>query len=397
MTIAILHNYYQQRGGEDTVFEAESRLLEERGHKVIRYAVHNDSVSAYSQLRLARVTVWNPDSYNALRALFRTEKPDVVHCHNTLPLISPSAYAAANDAGIPVVQTLHNYRLLCPNALFFREGRVCEDCLGKFFAFPAVQHRCYRGSLPASAVVAGMTAWHRLWGTWEKRVDKYIALTEFARAKFIEGGLPSEKIIVKPNFVETDAGFAHAEETRNYALYVGRLSEEKGLMTALKAWQLLPDNGSGQEFYIIGEGPLEAEAKDFVRLHSLDSVRFLGQKPFPEALEAMKFARMLVFPSLLYETFGKSMIEAFSGGTPVIASRLGALAEVVRDGHTGLHFEVGDAESLAIALRRMNELSPDNYASMRLAARQEYEAHYTAEANMRLLEQIYHECQKQNR
>jgi glycosyltransferase involved in cell wall biosynthesis len=392
MTIAVLHNYYQHRGGEDTVFEAEARLLEERGHRVIRYAVHNDSVGGYSQLQLARATVWNPETYKALTALFRTEKPDVVHCHNTLPIISPSAYTAANDAGIPVVQTLHNYRLLCPNALFFRDGHVCEDCLGKTFALPAVVHKCYRGSMPASAVVAGMTAWHRMIGTWEKRVSRYIALTEFARAKFIEGGLPKEKIVVKPNFVETDAGFAEAPDTRNYALYVGRLSKEKGLMTALEAWRLLDSNTSAQEFHIIGEGPMEEEARAFVAQHSLDSVRFLGSKPFSEVLETMKIARMLLFPSLLYETFGKSMVEAFSGGTPVIASHLGALAEVVSDGRTGFHFAVGNAQNLAECIQRMNALSPQEYAIMRRAARAEYEAHYTAEANMRLLENIYADC-----
>lgn len=392
MTIAVLHNYYQHRGGEDTVFEAEARLLEERGHRVVRYAVHNDSIGAYSQLQLARATVWNPETYKALTNLFRAEKPDVVHCHNTLPIISPSAYTAANDAGIPVVQTLHNYRLLCPNALFFREGRVCEDCLGKTIALPAVLHKCYRGSMPASAVVAGMTAWHRATGTWENRVSRYIALTEFARAKFIEGGLPENKIVVKPNFVETDVGFADAQETRNYALYVGRLSEEKGLMTALKAWRSLHIGNSKQELHIIGEGPMEKEARAFVAQHNLDTVRFLGGKPFSEALYAMKFARMLIFPSLLYETFGKSMIEAFSGGTPVIASRLGALAEVVSDGHTGFHFAVGNAENLAESIQRMNALSPDEYATMRRAARTEYEAHYTAEANMHRLENIYAEC-----
>lgn len=392
MTIALLHNYYQHRGGEDTVFEAEARLLEERGHRIMPYAVHNDSVGEYSALRLARATVWNPDSYKALKALFLREKPDVVHCHNTLPLISPSAYFAANDAGIPVVQTLHNYRLLCPNALFFREGRVCEDCLGKTFALPAIRHKCYRGSLAASSVVAGTTALHHAWGTWEQRVHTYIALTEFARAKFIEGGLPAEKIVVKPNFVETDAGFVAAENTHDYALYVGRLSEEKGLMTALDAWRILRERGVPTPLHVIGDGPLEGAAKEFTNAHKLDTVSFLGRKPFPEALEAMKTARMVVFPSLLYETFGKTMIEAFSGGTPVIASGLGALQEVVQHGRTGFHCKVGNAVSLADAVQTMNGLPSETYASMRFAAREDYEAHYTAEANMRDLEGIYTRC-----
>lgn len=392
MTIALLHNYYQHRGGEDTVFEAEARLLEERGHRVIRYAVHNDDVSRYSSLQLARLTVWNPDSYKELKAMFLREKPDVVHCHNTLPLISPSAYFAANDTGIPVVQTLHNYRLLCPNALFFREGRVCEDCLGKTFALPAIRHKCYRGSLPASAVVAGTTALHHWWGTWDKRIQTYIALTEFARAKFIEGGLPAEKIVVKPNFVELDAGFVSAEKTETYALYVGRLSEEKGIMAVLEAWRVLQKRGDTTPLHIIGDGPLEEAAQTFTHTHQLSLVKFLGRKLFSEALEAMKTARMVVFPSLLYETFGKTMIEAFSGGTPVIASQLGALQEVVEHGRTGLHIPVGNVEALANAVETINRLPSEQYAAMRLAARKEYERRYTAEANMQALEQIYAQC-----
>jgi glycosyltransferase involved in cell wall biosynthesis len=390
MTIALLHNYYQHRGGEDTVFEAEARLLEACGHRVVRYAVHNDNVKGHSAFALATAAVYNHDTYTTLQRLFRTERPDIMHCHNTLPLISPSAYFAANDAGVPVVQTLHNYRVLCPNALFFRDGHVCEDCLGKTFAFPAIVHKCYRGSRAASAAVAGMNAFHTLAGTWAKRVDKYIALTEFAKGKFVEGGLPQEKIVVRPNFVEQDAGFVDAPNVRNYVLFVGRISPEKGIMTALRAWRIVEkEKGIQAEFHIIGDGPEEHAAREFVAVEDLHSVRFLGRKTLADVLQAMQHARVLVFPSMLYETFGKSMIEAFSCGTPVIASRLGALAEVVADGRTGFLVPVGDAAALAKRIEEVWSMPHTNYAAMRRAARAEYEAKYTAATVMQQLEHIY--------
>lgn len=392
MTIALLHNYYQQRGGEDAVFESEARWLEKRGHNVVTYSVHNDDVAAYSASRLARATFWNNEAFDKVAALFRRTKPDVAHFHNIFPLLSPSVYAAANKQGIPVVQTLHNYRLLCPNALFFRNGGVCEDCLGKALALPGVVHKCYRSSFSASAAVAGMTAWHSLAGTWKKKVQKYIALTEFAKQKFIMGGLPSEKIVVKPNFVETDAGFSSADETRNYVLYVGRLSEEKGIMTALKAWSKLGSSRHNHEFIVIGEGPLQSAAKRYASEQRLNSVKFLGQQPLSSVLEWMKFARALLFPSLLYETFGKSMIEAFSVGTPVIASGLGALAEVVDDGVTGFHCTVARPESLAERLQKLFTLPENQYSQMRKNARNAYERRYTPEINMSLLESVYEEC-----
>ncbi len=384
MTIAVLHNYYQYRGGEDSVFEAETALLEARGHRVIRYTVHNDAVNGRSALWLAQATVWNRETYAALQDLFRRENPDVVHCHNTLPLLSPSAYTAANDAGIPVVQTLHNYRLLCPNALFFRDGHVCEDCLGKSIALPGVRHKCYRESTAASALVAGMTALHRFWGTWDKSVTVYLALTDFARRKFIEGGLPAEKIFIKPNFVEHDAGIGSG--TGDYALYVGRLSPEKGAMTLLEAWKQLP---STMPLVIVGDGPLQTTMAEFIALNGLTNVSLIGRKTMPEVMELMKGARCLVFPSTLYETFGKSMIEAFACGTPVICSRLGAMQELVEDGVTGFHFTVSNTANLAAKLHAMWQMPQTEYAQMRQNARHVYEQRYTAEQNMAQLEEIY--------
>jgi glycosyltransferase involved in cell wall biosynthesis len=206
MRVLLLHNHYQQPGGEDQVFAAERDLLEAHGHRVLQYTTHNDQLADMGRAGLVKAAVWNGAVYRELRALIRKEKLQVAHFHNTFVLISPAAYYAAQAEGVPVIQTLHNYRLLCPNALFFREGRVCEDCLGKTFPWPGIAHACYRESRPASGTVAAMLTTHRALGTWKRAVDLYIALTGFAREKFIEGGLPSEKIVVKPNFVHPDPG-----------------------------------------------------------------------------------------------------------------------------------------------------------------------------------------------
>ena len=232
MRVLAVHNEYQQAGGEDQSFEAETSLLEENGHRVRRYVVHNDRLAGMSQLESASVAVWNRSSYRDLRSLIREEQPEVVHFHNTFPLISPAGYYAARAEEVPVVQSLHNYRLLCPNALFFRDGHACEDCQGKLVPWPGVLHACYRGSRPASGAVAAMLATHRLLRTWTKMVDLYIALTDFARMKFIEEYLPAEKVVVKPNFLHPDPGFGQVRE--DYVLFVGRLSVEKGVDTLIR-------------------------------------------------------------------------------------------------------------------------------------------------------------------
>jgi glycosyltransferase involved in cell wall biosynthesis len=416
MTIVIAHNYYQHRGGEDAVFEAECALLESRGHRVIPYTVHNNDVqssSLFASLHLASKALYNRSTYDALAALFRHEKPDVVHVHNTLPLLSPAVYFAAHDAGIPVVQTLHNYRLLCPNALFFREGRVCEDCLGKPFAFDAIVHRCYRSSHAASAVVAGVSSLHRMLGTWHNRIHTYIALTEFARQKFVAGGLPASKIVVKPNFVllpdstpfpaEPLASSSSNEKAlRTSVLFVGRLSPEKGIVTLLRAWKLfmkqiqaaptashLNHTAILPELRIVGDGPMEQTLRALAANDTIDAVLWLGRKSNEEVIRLMQQARCLVFSSELYETFGKSMIEAFSCGTPVICSRLGAMEEIVEDGITGFHCHPSDPTDLAHKLHTLWNLSEERYAAMSRAALSCYKEHYTATRNAEQLEAIY--------
>jgi glycosyltransferase involved in cell wall biosynthesis len=376
-----VHEHYQQPGGEDQAFARENALLEAAGHSLVRYSVHNDQIRDMGRLRLAQATVWNQAVYRELRDLIRRERPALAAFQNTLPLISPAAYYAASSEGVPVVQTLHNYRLLCPSGLLFREGRVCEDCVGKTVAWHGVIHGCYRGSRPASAAVATMLAVHRVLGTWDEQVDLYVALTEFAREKFVAGGIPPERIMVRPHFVHPDPG--PGEGKGGYALFVGRLSPEKGLDTLLDAWGRL---GGRMPLRIVGDGPLGPLVR--ATAGRTPGVEWLGRKSVDEVSRLMAEAAFLVFPSKWYETFGLVAIEAFARGTPVIAARIGAIAEVVAHGRTGLHFRPGDPEDLAGQVE-WALTHPSELAVMRREARTEFETKYTAKRNYELLMDIY--------
>lgn len=381
MRVLFIHNKYQQAGGEDEVFAAEARLLEARGHQVLRYTVHNDQIANMNSKTLLKATVWNSSSYRDVRDLVHKSQPDIAHFHNTFPLISPAGYYAVKAEGRPVVQSLHNYRLLCPNALFFRDGHTCEDCVSRTPPWPGVLHACYRESHSASGAVAAMLTAHRLLRTWTRMVDVYITLTEFARNKFIQGGLPAERIVVKPNFLHSDP--EPEERWGNYALFVGRLSVEKGVDTLLAAWELLEDQ---MPLKIVGDGPLSGVVAQAAR--RLESVEWLGRQPREQVLELMKRARVLIFPSICYENFPLVVVEAFAVGLPIIASNLGSLASLVNPGHTGLLFRPGDpkdlAEKVEWALTR-----PDELAGMRREARSEFETKYTAERNYERLLSAY--------
>jgi glycosyltransferase involved in cell wall biosynthesis len=381
MKILAVHNRYQRPGGEDQVFVDETALLETRNHRVLRYEVHNDQVKQVNRLTLAKDTVWNTSAYRELGALIRRERPHVVHFHNTLPLVSPAGYYAARAEGVPVIQTLHNYRLLCPVALFFRDGRVCEDCMGKAVPWPGVVHRCYRGSRTASGVIATMLTVHRALRTWTEMVDVYVALTEFARNKFIEGGLPAGKIVVKPNFVAPDPG--RGQGGGGYALFVGRLAPEKGTGTMLAAWDRL---GTRIPLKIVGDGPLRDQVVEAAARQS--NVEWLGHRPVEDVQALMGKADVLIFPSQWYETFGRVAVEAFAAGTPVIAANIGAVAELVEHGRTGLKFRPGDPEDLVTQVEWALSHSAD-LRSMREEVRAEFEAKYTAERNYRALMEIY--------
>jgi glycosyltransferase involved in cell wall biosynthesis len=386
MKILVVHNVYQQRAGEEAVTGAEARLLGANGHVVVRYERHNDELQgrgALSGIGAAVETIWSSRSFREIAALIEKERPDVAHFHNTFPLISPSAYYACARAGVPVVQTLHNYRLLCPAAKFRRDGKVCEACLGRNVAWPGVAHGCYRGSRPATAAAAAMLAVHRGMGSWQTKVDIYIALSEFARRKFIEGGLPADRIVVKPNFVAGD--WAPKMQPGGYVLFVGRLSDEKGPQLLPSAWRSMRTR---IPLRIAGDGPLLEKLAREVRGSLLPQIELTGHRQPDQVRVLMQGARFLVFPSVWYEPFGLTIVEAFASGLPVVASRLGSMAEIVQDGVTGLHFEAGSAGDLTAKVEwAWNH--PEELACMGRAARAEYEAKYQPSTNYEMLMDIY--------
>jgi glycosyltransferase involved in cell wall biosynthesis len=380
--ILILHNRYQIGGGEDVTMQTEKALLEANGHTIALLEVNNDNItSSLEKFKAAVSAIYSLSSKQLVLAEIARFQPDVVHIHNFFPLLSPSVHYACQEVGIPVVQTLHNYRLFCLNSYFFREGKVCEDCLGKSFPWPGIYHGCYRDSKTAASVVATMQFVHRFLQTWENNVDQYITITEFARNKFIQANLPPSKLTVKPNFIYPDPGEGHGKG--KYALFVGRLSPEKGIKTLIKAWEKLDTQ---IPLKIVGDGPLADQVKQAV--NKLSQVEYLGRRSTQEVHSLMGEAMFLVFPSEWYETFGLVAIEAFAKGTPVLAANIGAIAEVVDPGRTGFYFRPGDADDL-IAKVEWILANPGKLTHMRREARAEFEAKYTAQRNYQMLMDIY--------
>ena len=385
MKIVLVHNTYLEQGGEDVVFWQERRLLQEAGHQVLEYQRFNHEMQQYSAVRRLTMigrTVWASDSYREFTNLLQQNRPDVVHVHNTFPLISPSILWACQRERVPVVHTLHNYRLLCPGANFIRDRKPCEDCTHGSI-WQSVAHGCYRNSRPQTAAVALMLSVHRAKKTWTQAVDRYIVLTEFARSRFVNAGFSPDKIVIKPNFVDPDPGKRTCDPS--YALFVGRVSEEKGASTLLKAWRQLPKHCS---LRIVGDGPCSAELESQVKAEKLSNISFTGRLPRERVIEEMKGARFLVFPSQLYENLPLTIIEAFACGVPVLASKLGAMQEIVSENRTGLFFEAGNADDLARVAKLAWE-QPEYMHKMGDHARAEYEAKYTAAANYRQLVEIY--------
>jgi glycosyltransferase involved in cell wall biosynthesis len=392
MKIVLVHNTYQQPGGEDVVVESERRLLESEGHQVIPYFRSNmelQDASAFARIAIVPRMVWSSQARRDFAALLDAQRPDVVHIHNTFMVISPSIYSACSERKVPVVQTLHNFRLLCPSANFYRDGHVCEECVDHGL-LRGVQHACYRDSRAATASVALMIAVHRKLNTWRDCVTRFIALTEFQKQKFVASGFPSDKFTVKPNFVDPDP--CERANAGEYAVYVGRLAEDKGLRVLLNAWKQLR---TPYPLQIVGDGPerptLEQQARDL----QISGVTFRGRLPRPETMAAIKNARFIVVPSTWYETFGMIIAESFACGTPVLCSRLGAMAEIVMDQCTGLHFTPGDAQDLAHKVEWAWE-HPADLAKMGRTARAKYESDYTAKRNYSLLLQIYEQAMAAN-
>ncbi len=383
MKILQVHNFYQQAGGEDRVLAAEQSLLLSRGHDVFRYTVHNDSVGQILPLQLGGRTIWNQQTYREIRGLLADKEIDLMHVHNTLPLISPSVYWAAASQEVPAVQTLHNYRLLCPAATFYRSGAVCELCLHKTMKIPAITNRCYRNSTAASAAIVAMLATHGVFGTYTNKIHTYLALSEFARNKFLEGGLPPDKVKVKPNFLAGDPGIGNG--AGGFALFAGRLTAEKGVAHLLDAWTR---SNRGIALKIAGDGPMQGYVRDGIA--GLPNVEYLGLCEQSRLTELLQQAAFLVFPSLWYEGMPMILLEAMACGTPVVAFALGSMNDLIVDGLNGTKLPLENRNALKDFFDNPGNLA--DMARLRASTRGYFERHFTADLNYDLLLNIYEEA-----
>jgi glycosyltransferase involved in cell wall biosynthesis len=381
LRVLVLHNLYQQPGGEDTVARNEVAMLRAAGHEVFFETVSNETISRLRAKADAFLTAaYNPRSAQWAVDLARRTRAEVVHIHNFFPLLSPSVHEAVARSGVAVVQTLHNFRLTCVGGLLLRNGHICEKCVSGSRLW-GLAHGCYRNSrlqsLPAVAMQL-RAARHR---TWDTSVHRFIALSEFQRGKFIEAGLPAERLMVKPNFfVGGDGGPAPSPSGRSGVLFVGRLSREKGVDVLIEAMRRLPD----VTLNVLGDGPERAS----LQAMAPPNVTFGGRVGAKAVRQAMLTSACLVVPSRWYEAFPLTVVEAYAARVPLVVSRIGSLAEVVRDGVSGLHFTTGDAEDLAAKLRQLLALH-DRGAAFAAAGHAAYRTLFSQEANLPQLEAIY--------
>jgi glycosyltransferase involved in cell wall biosynthesis len=385
MKILIVHNQYRTSApsGEDAAVQNEKKMLEARGEDVSIFERCNDDIQAsglMAKTALAVNTVWSRRSRSELRRVLLSDRPDIVHVHNTFAILSPSIYGACKSAGIPVVQTLHNFRFFCPSALFLRDGKPCEDCVDKSL-LQSIRYRCYRGSASATATLAAMLAIHRALGTYAHDIGTYIVLTEFARLKAIKGGIPAGKLVVKPNFVPMPPSPGKGEG--GYVLYVGRLLDGKGTETLIRAWRHLPN----VKLKIVGEGSLRTQLEAAATRDNLN-IEFAGHKDRAAVLQTISSAQLLIVPSEWYEGFPMVIAESFACGTPVLASRIGSLDELIEEGVTGRKFTPGNTEELADGVRVLLNDSAE-LGRMRNRARANFEANLTESHNYEQLMQIY--------
>ena len=386
LKILICHNFYQSRGGEAQTVFRDKKLLEKKGHSVILFSRDNKEINNYGLIQKVKLFFDIPFSFTTCREIKRIverQKPDIAHIHNVFPLITPSVYYALKRMDVPIVQTVHNYRFLCPNALFLNnEGKICERCKGGNF-FNAIVGKCYRNSYLQTFGMA-FTLWlHNKLRTFINKIDVFISPSNFLKNKLIEGGIPKEKIVVKAHLIECEE-IKPSYDFDNYAVYMGRLSREKGLFTLLKAWKGVPSF----TLRIMGDGSIRNELENFVVQKEIANVEFLGFIKGPKRFGVLRKAMFMIFPSEWYETFGYALVESFACGTPVIASKIGAMTELIKEGKNGLLFEPGNIEDLRKKILYLIE-NPKLIIPMRHYARKITEEKYSSEVGYKNLMQIY--------
>ncbi len=381
MRILIIHNYYQKAGGEDIVFSQELGLLRENGHQVESLTFSNKTIdSTWKSILYFFKSIYNPASARVLRKRIKAFKPDLIHIHNTFLVASPSVYRTAAKMGIPVVQTLHNYRLICPSATLYYKGNIYTKSINKLFPFDAIFKGVYRNSIAHTFLVATISGIHKIFGTYKRSIAKFIVLSDFSKELFMKSSLHLDEaqVIVKPNFLN-DSG-RKASKKEDYFIYVGRLSEEKGIQTLLKAF-----TNSDKKLVIIGDGNLKEEVLAATKANK--NISYKGFQEREVIMEEISKAKALIFPSEWYETFGLTIIEAFACSTPVIISDIGGHSEMVEEGKTGLHFTCRDADDLIRVIQKFEDLPEKE--KMAENGRLEFEKKYTAQANYQFLINIY--------
>ncbi len=387
----LVHNEYKSKGGEDTVLELEYKLLEKHGHQVELYTVSNDEINvgkATSKIRAGLETIWSRKSYKNFLEVLQEKKPDIIHVHNTFPMLSPSVYWAASKKNIPIVQTLHNYRLTCANALLMKDGKPCELCVGAKFPIEAIKNRCYRDSISATSAIVGMQMTNKMIGTYKNKVDGYITLTEFAKNIMVESGLPDRNLYVKPNFIPDpieNIKYSKNEEGIKKIVFVGRITYEKGVDLLLDAWSKIDKNK--YELVIVGDGP---EKEKLQKKYGEDEqVNWRGWLNREEVLQEISESNFIVMPSRWYEGFPMVIVESLALGTPAIVPNHAGFPEIINDNQEGYFFKPGEKESLELILEKGVNTNLDDLNKMKKNSRNRYLAHYTEEQNYSTLINIY--------
>lgn len=388
--ILIVHNYYQVPGGEDSVVENEKNMLLENGHEVILYTRHNNEIKSrgiFSKLMLPLETIFSIKTYRELKKKIKEDKVDIVHIHNTFPLISPSVYYSARQCKVPIVQTVHNFRLLCPGATFTRDNKICEECVRKSL-FSSVKYKCYRGSLVQSIILAFTLAFNRAIGTYNK-IDGYIALTDFNKKK-LATLINKDKIFIKANFVKKNRDILQSN-SKEYFLFLGRIDELKGVKLLVEAWKEI----NNSKLLIVGKGPLENEVNKYIRENNICNIELLGFKQKEEVMGLISNSKALIVPSQWYEGFPMTIVESLSLGTPVVAGDIGNLSTIIIDGENGLLFKYDNKEEL---IEKINRLENNSKLLEKLSngAIESFNNQYDSIKNYELLIDIYNKCSRRN-
>ncbi len=381
MRVLSIHNEYLIRGGEEESRKAEIEILRKNGIEVIEYTENNRVVDNMSKLRLAIRTIWSSESYQNVCKILKHQKIDIIHVQNIFPLISPSIYYAAKSFNIPVIQAVRNYRNLCINSYLYREGHICESCLAHKYPISGVINKCYRNSYSAS-IVAASTQWFHNYINSRRHINFYLCISEFVKNKMVEGGFPSNKLIVKPNFVYPDPGYSPYKD--NFILYVGRLSSEKGINILLDSLKNLKT--SNLTLKIIGEGDVSKLIETYIGKGF--RIELLGRLSISDTYDIIGNSSALIIPSEWNEPFGRVIVEAFAKGTPVIGANVGGITELIEDGVNGFLFKNGDSLDLAKKIDYLFE-NKDRINELGLAGRSSFLQYYTSEVNYRMLMEIY--------